>query len=358
MNPTPLPLAEIEGELAVVRDTAQGNRLYGKHCYGQPLPGGGLELSLLEAAYLSEQGRIRVNLGGAPLDFPGLLRHLVSETGIGYHRYAGYRDLKSRGFIVKLTSPFDFSLFPGGTSLRRALSKKFVDVYSERESFLPERMYEKAERAEELRKAYMVEVVDEEGDITYYDVSAASPRGTVPHETPKHVVEGSLLGGRVIVFDLGSLSGLFVREFVGQVRGRCHQLSLVEAAFLLKRGALLVSTEDGNDMDLEAFLELGSRHERDLPGRFSLYEELKERGLLVKTGFKYGAYFRAYREDPECSHADFLVHLLPLPEGPGWPEVSRSVRVAHGVRKKMLFAFPGKGGEMRFLRVERVKPSC
>ena len=364
----PLPLAEIEqGKKAVVRDSAQGNRLYCKHCFGQPLPGGGLELSLLEAAYLLEQGRLAVCLEGRQMDFMSLLWHLETQTGIGFHRYAGYRDLKTRGLIIKPTSPFDFSLYPGGTPLRRSLSRRYVDMMSERENFKPLDIYSRASRAEELRKGYTIGVVDEEGDVTYYSISISAPKGSVEHVTPAGTMEGTLIGGRVLVIRNGILTDLYGREFFGQMHGSSHQLSLVEAAFLISKGVLIVkAVDEGIEKTDEVatanhrfsrFLDIGNRYERDLTGRYALYEDLKRRGLIVKTGFKYGAYFRAYCEDPETSHAKYLVHLIPCPEGFGWPEVSRSVRVAHGVRKKMIFAFRSGDAPLSFLKVERVKPS-
>jgi len=132
-------------------------------------------------------------------------------------------------------------------------------------------------------------------------------------------------------------------------------------------------------LSFDGFMEIGKRYEKDLSERYDLYEELKERGLIVKTGFKYGAYFRAYEDDPDENHAMYLFHFLSGNGGKTWPDISRSVRVAHGVRKKMIFAFREEdtccrrdeemdttpyGGErkdpeeMKFLLVERVKPSC
>jgi tRNA-intron endonuclease len=37
-----------------------------------------------------------------------------------------------------------------------------------------------------------------------------------------------------------------------------------------------------------------------------------------------------------------------------WPEVSRAVRLAHGVKKSLLFAAAGE--RVRYVRLERVRP--
>ncbi len=362
-----IPVARIFDKYrAVVDDKEDGNRLYGKHCFGQPQSGGGTILTLIEAAYLVERNKLSVIIHGHPVDFSQFIDYIVSRTDTDFHHYVAYRDLKNRGFIVKFTSPFDFSLYPGGSSIRRNPSKKYVDVFSERHRFIPKNMYEKAKKSRELRKIYLVQVVDEEGDITYYEISITDPRGNIPHISPGNKVKGILLGGSLVVFDKEKLRSLFEREFFGQVRESSHQLSLVEAAFLLKNNILDISINDPEDcrrelegsISFEEYMDYGQKYESDLPERYRLYEELKGRDFIVKTGFKYGANFRGYGDDPEENHAEYLFHFLPSKTGKNWPDISRSVRVAHGVRKKMIFVFSGNNETMKYLMVKRVKPSC
>ena len=364
MQTRSIPKAIIVDKIkAVIADKDHGNRLYNKHCYGQPIPGGGLELTLLESAYLLEHNRIKITHNGSILDFRSLLDYITQNTDIDFHRYIAYRDLKSRGFIVKFTSPFDFSLYPGGTPIRNAKSKNFVEVFSERQLFFPDRIYKKVLKSQQLRKEYLAQVVDEEGDITYYHIAVPEPKGNVPHISHERKVRGTLLGGNVVVFESEALLKFFQREFIGQVRGATHQLSLVEGVFLIRKGMLNVVLPQGKGakgeyITFEEFMEFAKCYETGLSQKYALYEELKERGLIVKTGFKYGAYFRAYRDNPEESHAEYLFHLLSSQGGTSWPGISRSVRVAHGVRKKMIFAFWKETEEIKYLMVQRVKPYC
>src|SRR3990172_8366876 len=78
---------------------------------------------------------------------------------------------------------------------------------------------------------------------------------------------------------------------------------------------------------------------------------MKKRGIVAKTGFKYGSHFRAYEGDPERTHAKYLVHALPATYRGMWPEVIRAVRLAHGVKKQLLL---GAGGEeiVRYIRLQ------
>jgi tRNA-intron endonuclease len=62
--------------------------------------------------------------------------------------------------------------------------------------------------------------------------------------------------------------------------------------------------------------------------------------MVVKTGFKFGSHFRVYEEIPgkDSYHSRYLVHVLIDDREVRLPEISRAVRLAHGVRKEMVFA--------------------
>jgi tRNA-intron endonuclease len=62
----------------------------------------------------------------------------------------------------------------------------------------------------------------------------------------------------------------------------------------------------------------------------------------VKTGYKYGSHFRVYRSDARKGHAPYLIHALPAGFSRPWPEVSGIIRVAHSVKKQILFHSGGK----------------
>ena len=63
--------------------------------------------------------------------------------------------------------------------------------------------------------------------------------------------------------------------------------------------------------------------------------DLENRGLLVRTGFKYGVRWRAYEEDMSENHAPWLVshpHSLPA----DWTSACQGSRLSSGVNKTML----------------------
>ena len=149
---------------------------------------------------------------------------------------------------------------------------------------------------------------------------------------------------------------LHAAGFHGKIVGRRLQLSLLEAVHLLRQGAIDVRRADTNrKVSATQLLAQARRLQPDFDLRLRVYEDLKARGIVVKTGFKYGSHFRAYEGDPDRTHAKYLVHALPGGHRGMWPEVSRAVRLAHGVKKHLLFAAVGKE-DVRYLELERVRP--
>jgi len=119
-------------------------------------------------------------------------------------------------------------------------------------------------------------------------------------------------------------------------------------------GMLEVHDETG-PITTEAFQKHANDIEPDFGVISAVYSHLKSSGLLVKTGFKYGSHFRAYKDDPDSSHSQYLVWAAKADYRSTWPEIGRAIRLAHTVNKDFLIA--GHDGEkVDYLGIGRVKP--
>ena len=249
-----------------------------------------------------------------------------------------YRELRQRGYIVKMGQPpLDFRVFPRGGSPNKTASRWWVAAISERSTFDLGDLLDNIDRADQIRKKLLLAVVDEESDVTYYEVRRQSPKGRLGRLKVGDEVEGYVMADRVIVPDAGFAETLRRKHCFGKMIGRILQLSLIEAVFLAEEGALKV--KDGKthrSVGLETLKRRARRLQPDFDLRSTAFKDLKSKGLIVKTGFKYGSHFRAYEGNPEKSHAKYLVHAVPEHYKAMWPEVSRAVRLAHGVKKDIL----------------------
>ena len=347
---------EIRGDRVIVGDPAEASTIYNRGYFGVPQSGGGLELSWLEAVYLVEAERLQVLRRGQTVALAELFRIAGTREKAFEIRYLVYRDLRQRGYVVEAQDgPVDFHVLPRGGAPRKTPSRYWVRALGEGAVFDLAELLARAEEAASVRKTLLLGLVDEESDLTYYAVREAEPRG---HQRPREVRPPVLVyfrGDRAVVLDEAEARRLHEVGFFGKLVGRRLQLSLLETAYLLKAGLIEVRNADTDrPIRLPRLLREAKAIQPDFALRLRAYEDLTSRGVISKTGFKYGAHFRAYEGDPEIHHARYLVHVVPKGHHGAWPEISRAVRLAHGVKKQILFGEVGT--EVRYVKLERVRP--
>lgn len=340
-----------DGEVVVGDDARQ--RYYDSSGYGRPLGGQEVALSRVEAAYLLYKGDLD------SVDGQNFREFLASEGDEIATRFLVYADLRDRGFYLSPAreqwvdaprSNTDFVVYPRGKGPWDDAVLYRVRVVGERAD-VP---------AAELGDVVLA-VVDEESEITYLETDRADLRGTSGTDLPRGV-PADLLDDRVLVWDPPAT--LHERGFYGQRLDGTDpnrdlpsvlQLSLVEAAYLVDEDALEV--RDG----AEAVRQRG----RDVEGRrfdrrLRVYRALRERGVVPKTGFKFGADFRTYADVESVEnlgHSECLVRVLPADHVFTPRSLALDVRLAHGVRKRMIFALVGPNDEITdWLSVGRLTP--
>jgi len=348
---------DFRGDKVIVEDPAEASALHNRGSYGEPLGGGGVSLTLLEAVYLVETGRLAVHRDRADVPMRTLFRGAAAAYDQFEIKYVVYRDLRQRGYVVvEGTGPPDFLVYPRGGTPKKSPAKYWVAAISERAVFDAAALAELMHRVAGIRKQLLLAVVDEESDLTYYAVRESDPKGRPPPAPPDApIATAHLLEDRAMVVEEAEARALHGNGFYGKIVGRRLQLSLIETAHLLKLGAIdLRNADTDRRIALPRLVSEARRIQPDFDLRLAVYEDLKARGIVAKTGFKYGSHFRAYEGDPDRTHAKYLVHALPEAYRGMWPEVSRAVRLAHGVKKSLLFA--AAGDSVRYIRLERVRP--
>ena len=327
-------------------------RFYDSRGYGVP-DGAALELAPVEAAHLLWREDIDA------IDGRDLQAYLAGDPGLAV-RFLVYKDLRNRGFYLAPAERWfdeppagvDFAVFPRGEGPWGDAVEYRVRVVGERDD-VP---------VSALGDATLA-VVDEESEITYLGTSTTEVTGSSATDLPSGV-PATLLGDRVAVPD--APDALYERAFYGQPLdhndGGDLQLSLLEAAHLA--GDVLA-------LDREAVVERGHEVEGErFDRRLRVYTTLRERGVVPKTGFKFGADFRTYADVEsvdDLGHSELLVRVLPSDHVFAPRDLALDVRLAHGVRKTMVYAVVGGEGlrpsgsrtesdEIEWVAVERLTP--
>ncbi|MDR0778485.1 MAG: tRNA-intron lyase [Methanomassiliicoccaceae archaeon] len=340
----------------IVADQKESSQIYNKGNFGYPLSGGSLELDLIEATFLLETGRLEVLRNDERMTFESLFTY-SSASSEGFDiRYTVYRDIRQRGFVVKAeTGDHDLSVFPRGKTLSSARPKYLVKSVSERTAFSIDAFMELAEGAQSKGRELLFGIVDEEGDMTYYVVSKRKLSGYSLFSGNAEA-EGKLIRDRVFIFDEASAQSVYNSGAFGKKTENVLQLSLIETCYLMKKGVLVtVSADNGKKIGLSKMTGLGRSVQEEFDLRLKAFTDMRDNGLVVKTGFKYGTHFRVYEKDPDICHARFLVHAVEGSRALMWPEISRAVRLAHGVKKEILFCRSDDAGS-EYIEFKRFRP--
>lgn len=174
-------------------------------------------------------------------------------------------------------------------------------------------------------------------------------------------MEGDLLEDRVIIWKGGQK--LYEEGGFGkQIEDRL-ELSLIEACFLLEKNKISIKNKNQN-IGFKEFYEYCINKEQEFHQKYVVYKDLRERGYLVKTGFKFGAHFRVYERGVKLKkgpkeaheHTRFVVHAISEEDRFSYPELARAVRLAQNIRAKMVWAVVDSENDVTYYEIVRVTP--
>ena len=165
----------------------------------------------------------------------------------------------------------------------------------------------------------------------------------------------SELSGNLVIIREGNIAKIHEKSYYGNMTEDGLQLSIIEALYLMEKGKLEVKLDSG-DLSIESLFKIIRKQ-----GSFTnyiVYRDLRNRGYIVKTGFKYGSEFRLYErgKSPGDGHSNYLVKVANENSEFLMSDLSSYVRVAHGVNKKLLFAVVDDENDITYYNVEWTRP--
>jgi len=149
----------------------------------------------------------------------------------------------------------------------------------------------------------------------------------------------------------------------GKVAGKRLELALVEALYLSEKERIEV-IKNKKKIKFKELLSHGLTLDPRLHEKYVVYSDLRERGLVVKTGFKFGCDFRVYqrgvgvKKGPKGpgEHTKWIVYVIPEDYTCAFQELSRAVRLAHSIRARMLWSIVDNENDVTYYEVLRLKP--
>ena len=184
------------------------------------------------------------------------------------------------------------------------------------------------------------------------------------------IYEGELLENRVIVWGSDGV-GIYDESGYGKPQPEESpdrvELELVEATYLVEKGKIKVVKKEGKKkekLEFKDLFELGVKTVNLFQPSYYVYRDLRERGYLVKTGFKFGTVFRVYERGvklirgPKAAHEHTKYIVQPVAEESAFslPEMSRAVRLAHNIRATLVWAVLDKENSVTYYNIQRLTP--
>lgn len=169
------------------------------------------------------------------------------------------------------------------------------------------------------------------------------------------MADAILSGTKALVADQDLKSQLIEKGY-GEQEGSALALSLIEAAHLLKKEKLKVK-KGRKSLDYDGFLAYCCEKEDDFFNKHIVYSDLRDRGMVVRTGLKFGTDFRLYDRGAKVgkAHSKYLVHVVAEEYTCSFPEMAGRLRLAKNVNKDMIYAVVDEESDITYYLVDRMR---
>ena len=170
--------AKFVGETIFLDSSDETNIIYDKNKIGVKTEGGKLQLSYLEALFLKEKGTIELFDGkNKEISVEKFIKKVKKTEPNFWIRYCVFKDIRNRGYIVKTALKFgaDFRVYDRGVKPGEDHAKWIIYPVKEGGEFTWYNFASKNRVAHSTKKRLMIGIVDEEGDVTYYEVRWMRP---------------------------------------------------------------------------------------------------------------------------------------------------------------------------------------
>jgi len=118
-------------------------------------------------------------------------------------------------------------------------------------------------------------------------------------------------------------------------------LDLMEGLYLAEKGIINVfEGEEKTKVNLRALKSRAKKVYEDFNLKYTVYKDLRDKGLVVTPGVKFGCDFAVYKRGPGLEHAPYMVSVKSRKDEITPTEIVKAGRLATTVRKRFIIAVP------------------
>ncbi|MFW6233601.1 MAG: tRNA-intron lyase [Nanoarchaeota archaeon] len=167
--------AHLIGEIVSSNDSEAFN-LFDKSCFGERVREK-IQYSYSEALFLLENKKIQVFFGKKELGFDELFKKIKRFDNKIQTKYPVFKDLREKGYVVKTALKFgaEFRVYDKGSKPGQKHAKWIVFTDFETKKFSWHEFSSKNRIANSTKKKLLLAIVDDESDVSYYEVGWVKP---------------------------------------------------------------------------------------------------------------------------------------------------------------------------------------
>lgn len=172
-----------------------------------------------------------------------------------------------------------------------------------------------------------------------------------------------LSGEKVVVEGQRSADQLREKGFGENAKGE-YVLDLHEALLLMEKKKLNLFRLEGrkgsrkSKVSPKALRATAEGMDKHFYRNHVVYSDLRERGFVVKTGFKFGFDFRVYPrgKKPGEEHTQWVVQVASQNDKMTAKQLSRAVRLSGNLKTRMLQAVVDAENDVNYYEISRIVP--
>lgn len=118
-------------------------------------------------------------------------------------------------------------------------------------------------------------------------------------------------------------------------------LDLMEGLYLVEKGGVAVyEGPKKKKVGLRKLRQKAKQMYEEFEEKYAVYKELRDNGLVVTPGIKFGCDFAVYKYGPGAEHAPYMVSVKRSDSELTATEIVKAGRLATTVRKRFIIAVP------------------
>jgi len=120
-------------------------------------------------------------------------------------------------------------------------------------------------------------------------------------------------------------------------------IGLIEGLYLAEKEIVAVfEGPEKRKVNLKKLRQRARRLYDEFDLKYTVYKDLRDTGLIVTPGIKYGCDFAVYKDGPGIDHAPYMVSVKKPTDEVTATEIVKAGRLATTVRKRFIIAVPNQ----------------